>query len=501
MSDAQNISGGQISDNLGLGARQRGILAGEEAARTRPAGKMRPNTATVRMLYAALTLFCDFAAIMVSAAIAGWLYHQLAYDRSTAFAEYLQYGYAVAFLVVFPAALRGEYTIKNYLQYRGHLRRVALYWMMAFITALALAFLTKTSADISRGSAVLFFVGGFGALAGIRLVLVRIVQEQAATGQAANRRVFVVGFEEDIRVFNERYEPWRLGIDIVYSAILRSEESMEDDLALAAAAARVLRPEDIFILTPWSNKQTIEACINSFLSVPASIYLGPDKFLDRFADMNIEKFGAISSLNVIRKPLSLVEILQKRALDIMASASALVLLSPLFAVVALLIKLDSKGPVFFLQRRYGFNQEPFRIFKFRSMSSMDDGRIITQAKQNDVRITRIGRFLRRTNIDELPQLFNVLRGNMSLVGPRPHALAHDQMFESQIAQYARRHNVKPGITGWAQVNGLRGETDTKNKMLARVDHDLYYIDHWSIWLDIRILFLTVFSRKAYRNAV
>lgn len=497
MSDTQKIPGGQIAGALGIGAAQ----PAEGSLRSRQTIWMRPNTLTVRVLYATLTLFCDFAAIMVSAAVAGWLYHQIAYDRSTAFAEYLQYGYVIAFLVIFPTALRGEYSIKNYLQFRGHLKRVALYWTMAFVTALALAFLTKTTADFSRGSAILFFVGGFAGLCGIRLVLVRIVQEQAAAGMAANRRVFIVGFEEDVRLFNQRYEPWTLGMDIVYSAILRSEDSMEDDLALAAAAARVLRPEDIFILTPWSNKQTIEACINSFLAVPASIYLGPDKLLDRFANMNVERFGEISSLNVVRKPLSLAEIVQKRVLDIVLSASALILLSPFFALVGLLIKLDSKGPVFFLQRRYGFNQEPFRIFKFRSMSSMDDGRIVTQAKRNDTRITRIGRFLRRSNIDELPQLINVLRGNMSLVGPRPHALAHDQMFERQIAQYARRHNVKPGITGWAQVNGLRGETDTKNKMLRRVEHDLYYIDHWSIWLDIRILFLTVFSRKAYRNAV
>jgi exopolysaccharide biosynthesis polyprenyl glycosylphosphotransferase len=177
------------------------------------------------------------------------------------------------------------------------------------------------------------------------------------------------------------------------------------------------------------------------------------------------------------------------------------LLSPVFIVIAILIKLDSPGPVFFRQRRYGFNQQPFQIFKFRSMSTMDDGRIIEQVKPGDPRVTKIGRFMRRWNFDELPQLLNVLRGDMSLVGPRPHAVAHDQHFERSIALYARRHNVKPGITGWAQVNGFRGETSTQEQMRQRVEFDLYYIDYWSLLLDLRILFLTVFSSKAYRNAV
>ncbi|MGL5734957.1 MAG: exopolysaccharide biosynthesis polyprenyl glycosylphosphotransferase, partial [Beijerinckiaceae bacterium] len=176
------------------------------------------------------------------------------------------------------------------------------------------------------------------------------------------------------------------------------------------------------------------------------------------------------------------------------------LLIPVALIVAIAIKLDSAGPVFFLQRRYGFNQKPFRIIKFRTMSAMDDGEHVSQARKNDSRITRVGAILRRFNIDELPQLLNVLRGDMSLVGPRPHALAHDHHFMRRIALYARRHNVKPGITGWAQVNGFRGETETDDKMIGRIEHDLYYIDNWSVFLDLTILMLTVFSPKAYRNA-
>src|SRR4029079_14291033 len=152
-------------------------------------------------------------------------------------------------------------------------------------------------------------------------------------------------------------------------------------------------------------------------------------------------------------------------------------------LIAVLIRIDSPISVFFAQRRFGFNQQPFRIIKFRTMSTLDDGAVIAQARRNDPRLTRIGRGLRRWNIDEIPQLFNVLTGDMSLVGPRPHALTHDREYERRISLYARRHNVKPGIPGWAQIHGLRGATDTEDKMRRRVEYDLFYIDNWSLWLD------------------
>ena len=162
--------------------------------------------------------------------------------------------------------------------------------------------------------------------------------------------------------------------------------------------------------------------------------------------------------------------------------------------------LESGRPLFFRQRRYGFNQQEFRIIKFRTMTALEDGDVVRQARRNDPRITRVGRFLRKWNIDELPQLINVLKGDMSLVGPRPHALSHNREYERKIALYARRHNVLPGITGWAQVNGLRGETDTDEKMRARVDHDLYYIDNWSLWFDLRILLRRCFHAGSSAQA-
>jgi exopolysaccharide biosynthesis polyprenyl glycosylphosphotransferase len=199
-------------------------------------------------------------------------------------------------------------------------------------------------------------------------------------------------------------------------------------------------------------------------------------------------------------PLSRAEVVQKRVFDLVFASLALIALTPLLVAVAILIKLDSPGPIFFVQRRYGFNQQPFRIIKFRTMGVSEDGAIVTQTTRDDPRLTRIGRWLRRWNIDEIPQLFNVLTGDMSLVGPRPHALSHDHDYERRISLYARRHNVKPGITGWAQINGYRGEIDSDDKIRKRVEYDLFYIDNWSLWLDLKIIARTLLSPEAYRNA-
>jgi exopolysaccharide biosynthesis polyprenyl glycosylphosphotransferase len=222
--------------------------------------------------------------------------------------------------------------------------------------------------------------------------------------------------------------------------------------------------------------------------------------LDRYSGVKVSRIGQIYSLNVVRRPLTSVDVLVKRCFDLAIGLPLLVALTPLFLMVALAVRLDSPGPVLFLQRRYGFNQEPFRIVKFRTMTVAEEGRGVRQAERDDPRVTRVGRILRRFNIDELPQLLNVARGEMSLVGPRPHALVHDQYYERSIADYARRHNVKPGITGWAQIHGLRGAIPTESVMRERIEHDLYYIDNWTIGLDIRILVMTLISPKAFTNA-
>jgi putative colanic acid biosynthesis UDP-glucose lipid carrier transferase len=210
-------------------------------------------------------------------------------------------------------------------------------------------------------------------------------------------------------------------------------------------------------------------------------------------------FGPLRTNVVNLVPLSESNVLLKSMLDYAVALVGLIVLAPLLAVVALAIKIDSPGPVFFRQRRYGQNNSIFRIFKFRTMAVTEDGPTVKQAERDDPRVTRMGRILRRTSIDELPQLLNVLTGDMSIVGPRPHALAHDQLFEQKLDLFSRRRRVRPGLTGWAQVHGFRGETKTTEDIRSRMQHDLYYIDNWSIWLDIEIITRTVFVlfRGAY----
>jgi putative colanic acid biosynthesis UDP-glucose lipid carrier transferase len=210
--------------------------------------------------------------------------------------------------------------------------------------------------------------------------------------------------------------------------------------------------------------------------------------------------GDTLCIELHRGPLGAFERGVKRSIDVLSAIAGLLLFLPLLTIVAVLIKLDSPGPILFLQRRCGFNGRPFQILKFRTMSVLEDGPTVCQATESDCRITRLGRWLRRTSIDELPQLLNVLNGTMSLVGPRPHALAHDNHFDKVVSNYAFRHHVKPGLTGWAQVNGLRGPTPTVADIQRRVQFDLWYIDNWSLRLDLLIIVKTIAEVMRSRNA-
>ncbi len=458
--------------------------------------RAKPNTTLNRVGFLAIAAGLDVVAILAAAAATGALFGHGAGDYDD-----LVLGTTVATLFVIPGVLGHDYAIIRYLSHKGHAKRSLSLWGVALAGALMLAFVTKTSDTFSRGASLGLAVAGFAALMAVRGLMVSALQNRARAGRVASRHIFLVGDEDMIRAFSDRHTPHRVGLRIVGASVLRpGDENRHDDLALAAASARVLRPDDIYILVPWGDRERLEACIDTFMGVPATIQLAPERFFDKFDDLHVIRNGSVASIHLVRRPLSSSEVLAKRVFDLMLASAALALLSPLFLVMAVLIKREGGGPVFFQQRRYGFNQEPFRIVKFRSMRTMEDGRAVRQVTEGDTRITAIGHFMRRTNIDELPQLINVLRGEMSLVGPRPHAMAHDQAFEAEVALYARRHNVRPGITGWAQVNGWRGETDTPEKVIGRVEHDLYYIDNWSLLLDLSILVRTVVSKKAYSNA-
>jgi exopolysaccharide biosynthesis polyprenyl glycosylphosphotransferase len=227
--------------------------------------------------------------------------------------------------------------------------------------------------------------------------------------------------------------------------------------------------------------------------MPVPIWLFADTDTERLMRRPKIKVGDLVGFELQRAPLSQIDRATKRALDIAVAGTALILLSPLMLMTAIAIVVESGFPILFRQKRKGFGARPFPILKFRSMRVQENGPVVTQASKNDMRVTRIGRVIRRTSIDELPQLFNVLTGDMSIVGPRPHAVAHDDYYDGLIASYAFRQHVKPGITGWAQVNGCRGETREVDQMRDRVEHDIWYINNWSIWLDIRIIVMTAFK--------
>jgi Undecaprenyl-phosphate glucose phosphotransferase len=468
------------------------------------AGLRRQNRAAIaRAYFAVLAGLTDAAAIIASTLAIGWAYHLIVVGLPPETDNLVQIGMAIALFVTLPNVMRHEYQIGTYLQFAGHARRTFQLWNLAFVAVIVLGFLTKTSMNYSRGTIALLYGGGFLAVIAGRYLLVRAAQIGAKTGLVAARRIFLMGFEDEIMAFATRHQPWNLGMQIVgVQALGRGvdDRSAAEALSEAVRRARASAPDDIFILIGWDRRDIIDLAVDRFLTIPASIHLGADPLLQRFHDLRLSRLGTVASVQVAREPLSYGDVMIKRLLDICASIVALIVLAPMLLVVSIAIRLDSRGPVFFLQRRYGFNQQPFRIVKFRTMSTMDDGAVVRQAAKDDPRITRVGRFLRRWNIDELPQLFNVLRGEMSLVGPRPHALAHDHEYERRIALYARRHNVKPGITGLAQVNGFRGETSTDDKMRGRVEMDLAYIDSWSLWKDIAIIVQTIVSPKAYRNA-
>jgi Undecaprenyl-phosphate glucose phosphotransferase len=276
---------------------------------------------------------------------------------------------------------------------------------------------------------------------------------------------------------------------------------LEVQLSAIRNECRSLPIDAVLIVFGSDSMQIVTNTVEALSELPVRIQLLPVGLTDLMRSSRVGSYGDLRVLELFCGPCCQRDRFLKRAFDIVAAAALLMILWPFLLMVAILIKLDSAGPVLFKQMRLGFNNEPIPVLKFRSMSCLEDAREgFSQAVRNDPRVTRVGRVLRRTNIDELPQLLNVLRGEMSLVGPRPHAIAHNHMYADQITRMFRRHNVRPGITGWAQVNGLRGETDTFEKMQKRIEHDLYYVDNWSFFFDLKILVKTMVSKRARLNA-
>jgi putative colanic acid biosynthesis UDP-glucose lipid carrier transferase len=267
-----------------------------------------------------------------------------------------------------------------------------------------------------------------------------------------------------------------------------------------AEFARTHGVTSIYIALPLSNVPRIGEMIRELRDTTASIYFVPDVFAFDLIQGRLVEINGMPAISVCDTPFHGMDAVMKRVTDVIIASFALLLLGPLMLMIGLAVKLTSAGPMLFRQRRYGLNGEEIMVYKFRSMTVCEDGAVVSQATKDDRRVTRLGRILRSTSLDELPQLLNVLEGKMSVVGPRPHAVAHNELYRKLISGYMIRHKVRPGITGLAQVNGLRGETETVDKMRDRVQYDLEYLSHWSPWLDIKIICRTLWVIARDQNA-
>jgi Undecaprenyl-phosphate glucose phosphotransferase len=376
--------------------------------------------------------------------------------------------------------------------------RSLLALIVAFVLILTVLFLTGNIRHYSRGTLFAQLLSTLPVVATVRTILWRGINRAQNRGGWMLPGVVVLvfpGVEKPMLLLE------RLSIRQVAVRQIHYLESGSADAQLKAISqdSRALQCESVLLLFNSDGVNAVTRAVNALSEMPVRIQLLPIGLLDLMHCSRIGYYGRTRVFEIASGPNWVADRLLKRSFDLVVAATAGFFLLPLILTVAALIKLDSPGPVLFRQTRHGYNNKHIEVFKLRTMMVSDDGEF-RQATRDDPRVTRIGRILRRANIDEVPQLMNVIRGDMSIVGPRPHAVSHNEMYDGQIARMARRHNVKPGITGWAQVNGLRGETDTIEKMRARVEHDLYYIDNWSFAFDLVIVLMTIFSRKSYENA-
>ncbi|RYE09878.1 MAG: exopolysaccharide biosynthesis polyprenyl glycosylphosphotransferase [Hyphomicrobiales bacterium] len=377
-------------------------------------------------------------------------------------------------------------------------------WTAALSLTLLLAFLLGSIGDLSRVSLTAAYLAGIPVMLALRSFGQALLAKRIARGELHYQRVAVLGKRLDVMNFLLNGDLWRQGHQVTHTLYLEDLLGADGDPGRAAIAefARTSlkkRTDSIVIVSSFDDLNAIEGLVDEMKRFALNIVYAPATANRTLKFLDVVPIGANNAVRFIRKPLSDVSVFSKRAMDLALATVGLIVLTPVFAVVALAIKLDSPGPVIYRQARRGFNGETFMIWKFRSMRVTESGHAMQQAQRGDSRITTIGRFIRATSIDELPQLVNVLFGQMSIVGPRPHAIVHDDELGKVLATYAHRQRIKPGITGWAQVNGFRGETSTFEAVQGRTLHDLHYIDNWSIVMDVWIIILTVFSVRTHRN--
>ncbi|XZE21185.1 undecaprenyl-phosphate glucose phosphotransferase [Pirellulaceae bacterium SH449] len=385
-----------------------------------------------------------------------------------------------------------------------------LAWTVSFILLILIGVFTKQIESFARATILSWYLfGGLSLMASH--MTIRAVLEWLGNNGFGVRNTAIVGAN-------------RLGYDIAKNAKIatdsginivgfyddrNAERRLEEEADLPAFCGNIdqllekvhaNKIDTVLITLPMRAEKRIQTLLDQLGNTTASVYIVPDFFVFELLHSRWTHVGGLPVVSVFESPMYGVDGWLKRLLDLSLSLVGCILVSPILLICALLVRLSSPGPIFFRQKRYGLDGKEILVWKFRSMYTCDNGPVVKQATKNDPRVTPIGRILRRTSLDELPQLFNVIEGSMSLVGPRPHANAHNEQFRKLIRGYMMRHKVKPGITGLAQVEGSRGETDTIEKMEARIALDHRYIREWSLWVDIKILFKTIFvvvQKEAY----
>jgi Undecaprenyl-phosphate glucose phosphotransferase len=490
--------------------RRMSVLEGTERKFSYGGSRKQSDRPVSLVIIAGLLRGLDVTLIGLSAVLAHWLYlHPTEPDL-------WQYYYGATVFAIFLAGTlfhwNGLYQLQGLTPSHLKLGKLAGSWSIVVLAMIVAGFVFKMSSEFSRAWIGIWYFAALGTMAGTRVVLSFQARRWVAQGRLSRNIAVVGGGEHGDRLIHSLVKAGDEGLNVIGFFDDRNDRveaslggipkvGTVDDLI---TYARYNRVDQIVVALPWAAEQRVMQVLRKLRSLPVDIRLAPDLVGFRLAHSGYSHIGGLPVLNVFQKPLTDWHAVVKAIEDRGIAALALVFLSPLFLLVAIAIKLDSRGPVFFRQKRYGFNNHLIGVFKFRSMRhDMRDEKAEKLVTKGDPRVTRLGAFLRKTSIDELPQLINVLMGEMSIVGPRPHALsakAADRLYEEVVGEYAARHRVKPGITGWAQVMGWRGETDTIEKIQKRVEHDLYYIENWSFTFDLKIMFLTVFALLKGENA-
>ena len=413
---------------------------------------------------------------------------------------------AILASVVFVALFRRRclYDPSSLVNWSLQARNIATLWMVTFLFLAGVAFALKIGKDFSRGAVLLFAIASPAVLIIHHGLWRAVIEAGRRRGRFRGCKSILICMHESAdgariaQGHTQHLELHGFRIDRTYQ--LSGDILPQELIERVVEFARGSEVEEIFVAADLRRWPEIPNLVRPLAELPLPLTFLPDEDSAALFTMTSRQFGSLVGVEFQRAPLSLSERVVKRLLDIVLGVSGIVLLTPMFVIIAIAIKLDSPGDALFRQTRRGFNSRKFKIFKFRTMTDLEDGTTIRQAVRGDRRVTGIGAWLRRTSIDELPQLFNVVKGDMSLVGPRPHAAAHDDYYAEQISHYAFRHHMKPGITGWAQIRGYRGETPTVQSMRERVEHDIWYIDNWSVTLDVQIILLTALEVIRGRNA-